>query len=60
MQTKLIMALLVLGLVLAETGQIRRATLYIANLAVEAQKHDVVSLGQWNRALNSSNSKRPK
>ncbi len=53
MQTKLIMAVLVIGFALASIGQLQKLTHAMGVLAIDAQKHEMVSLSKWNRALNS-------
>lgn len=53
MQTKLIIGVLIFGFVLASIGQLQKLTHAMGTFALDAQKHEIVSLGKWNRALNS-------
>jgi hypothetical protein len=54
MTTKLILALIALGVGLAATGELSSATHAVARLAAESQKNDMIGLGQWNRTLVKS------
>ena len=51
MELKLILTILAIGVGLAGTGQLPKATHALMKLAIDAQKNDVVSLGAWNREL---------
>jgi hypothetical protein len=50
-EIKLILTIIAVGFALAGTGQLPKVTHALKKMAVEAQKDDVVSLGDWNRAL---------
>ena len=51
MEIKLVLSVLFVGFILAGTGQLTKATHYMMKLAADAQRHDLVSLGDWNRSL---------
>lgn len=55
MVTKLILVLIAIGFGLASTGELSSVTRKVANLAVQSQKNDLISLGRLNRNLIKKN-----
>jgi len=53
--TKLIGIAFAIGLALLEVGKLREATYRMALLAAHSMEHDIISLGQLNKALYGEN-----